>query len=614
MRNKTRNFAWILPFLGVALWGSPAPVKAKVIDEISLVVNQESMTRVEMDEAIAEFFMGQRMNPTRPGTAEYETAKKAVVDGFVREVLLSEEADREKIEVPDGEVDHEVSQEIENMKKRFASEQEFNDGLKKEGITLDDLKQDAHDKLLRRLKANRVMHAKQLDLPAQAQVTEADVQQYYDQHPDEYERAKFSMILLRVPPKSKPEYAKQVEVQAQGLVKELKGGADYSATAKKYSEDQGSASNGGEIGTMARSEIADPKLAKGVFNIPAKGIGLVRGEEGFYIVKVTSKGKADYESVAPEIKDHLRKEKQDKGLELWVNSLRKNAYIVVDGQVVPYTEPAGSPAAEPKKKIITQGAPDNGTAASGTPIDNGANAGPSTVAGAIGSKKPELYPTLSPAGSFVFYLGGEGNSYGSQDLGSYYGSTANSSQNFPFGFGFNAGLDWALDPGLLIGLKADLIRKTTETVNTTSGETAAWSSGAFAPEISAKLFLPMDESTNFIIFVDGGYYMLFGGAVSITGNSVPAEIANFGGSTWGGDIGGSLEFFLDETKTSSLSLDAGYRLVKFDNLSIGSVTNNGVPFTYGSTLTNLPDGTPASLDMSGVKIGLTVRFYLDKED
>src|ERR1019366_8281196 len=165
--------------------------------------------------------------------------------------------DRLKIEVSDGEVEHEVNNEIENMKKGY-SDQDFNEELKKEGITVDDLKQDTHDKLLRRIKANRALRAKQQDLPTSAAVSDPEIQRYFNEHPQDYEQVKFDIILFRVGPKSKPEAVKEVETQSRGVLKELKGGADFAAYAKKYSEDQGSADKGGAVGTVFRSEL-EPK-------------------------------------------------------------------------------------------------------------------------------------------------------------------------------------------------------------------------------------------------------------------------------------------------------------------------------------------------------------------
>src|SRR5208282_829224 len=174
----------------------PLSGRAETVDEIAMVVDQESMTRGEMEESIDAFFAVRNGKTPAPDTPEYLDAKKQVEGNFIQEVVLAEEADREKVEVSDSDVEGQVNQEIQNMKRNFATDEEFQEGLRKEGITLDDLKQDTRDRMLRRIKAGRVLHAKQEELPSAAIVTDQQVRDYYQKHPQDYEQAKFSIILF----------------------------------------------------------------------------------------------------------------------------------------------------------------------------------------------------------------------------------------------------------------------------------------------------------------------------------------------------------------------------------------------------------------------------------
>ncbi len=390
----------------------PALAAPKTVDEIALVVDQDALTRGEMEEAIESLFALEGTKTPAPGTADYQQAKKQVEDNFVREVLLAEEADREKVEIQDGDVDHQVNAELENMKKRYSSDQEFEEALKKEGLGEDDLKQDIHDQLLRRIKAQRILQMKQHDLPRTVFVTDAEVQSYFGKHPQDYEQVKFSIILFRIPPKSTPSYVKEVEKQAQGILAQLKAGADFAVFAKKYSEDQASADKGGQMDPMYRVDL-NPKLADGIFNIPTNGIGLVKADDGVYIVRVDHKGTADYEAVAPDIKEHLLKQKQDSSFNQWIESLKKDAYIVEDGQVVAYHEPPAAES-EPAPSSLPAKAAGPNKAAAATPAKGGDQTASSssavTEAAESSSDSTEIYPTLPSPGGFTFGLGAEGGS------------------------------------------------------------------------------------------------------------------------------------------------------------------------------------------------------------
>jgi len=616
VRNK---YGWVWCALALAALGGrggAAETPSRTVDEIAIVVDQDAMTRGEMEESINDLFVAQGLKAPAPGNPDYEQAKKDVVESFIREVLLAEEADREKVEISDGEVDHQVDGELENMKKRFSSDSEFQDGLKKEGLSEDDLRAYIHDQLLRRLKASRVLQMKQHDLPGSVFVADEEVKKYFDQHPKDYEQVKFSIILFRIPPKSKPAYIGEVEKQAKDVLANLKGGADFATTAKKYSEDSSSAQNGGDVGTHYRVDL-DPQLAAGVFALPNKGLGLVKTADGIYVVKVDHKGTADYDAVAPDIKAHLMKQKQDSSLSEFIDGLKKNAYIVEDGKVVAFQatapEEAASPGSTTPSVPATQaaGAPST-TAGTG---EAASNAAVSISPAPSESASKGIYPTLPPGGGFTLDLQGVGLSYGTQDLSNYYGSGVNTNQGFPYGFGFQVGLDFAVDPTIQLGVKGEVLRKFTETVNFSPENQPSysdqWAAGTAGGALEAKLLIPLDESTNFILHGAGGYYFLFGASVTVSGSAV-TENADFDGSNFGGDAGGAIEFFLDDSKTSSFDLDVDYRFLKFQPVTSNVTVNNAGPLTLTSPLLN-NDGSQATLDFSGLEIGVGLRFYLDKE-
>ncbi len=602
--------------------GWAADTAPKTVDEIALVVDQDAMTKGEMEESISDIFAAQGLKMPAAGSPDYEKARKDVVEGFIREVLLAEEADREKIEVSDGEVDHQVDQELENMKKRFSGDAEFEEGLKKEGINEDDLRQYVHDQLLRRIKAQRVLQMKQHDLPGSVFVTDDEVKKYFQLHPKDYEQVKFSIILFHIPPKPKPGYEAEVEKQAKGILGNLKAGADFAATAKKYSEDASSAQNGGDVGTHYRVDL-DPQLADGVFKIPSGELGLVKTTDGVYIAKVERKGTADYDSVAPDIKAHLLKQKQDSALNLFLDGLKKDAYIVEDGKVVTFKETpqedqtaqTGQAANAPSTETASP-APAPPTAGTETASSGAATTGTSSPSSAEAPPPGEIYPTLPDGGGFTLEIGASGFSYGTQDLSNYYGPGINVGQNFPFGAGAHLGLDFALDPTLQLGVKVEALRKFTETVNFSplnqNTYSEEWTSGAGGGALEAKLLIPLDESTNFIVHASGGYYFLLGASVTVAGSSV-TENADFSGSNFGGDAGGSIEFFLDDSKTSALDLDAGYRFLQFRPITSNLILNNNGPIANFSTPLANNDGSQSMIDLSGIELGIGFRFYLDKE-
>ncbi len=584
----------------------PRFVMAETVDQITLVVDQDSLTQGELEESIDAFFAVKGDKTPSAGSPAYLDAKKQVEDNFIQEVVLAEEADREKMEISDSDVEAQVNQEIEGMKRNFATDEEFQAGLTKEGITLDDLKEDTRERMLRRIKAGRVLHFKQEELPSTAVVTDQQVADYYQKHPQDYEQAKFSIILFNADSKASASKRAGAEKQAQAVLADLKKGADFASEAKKYSEDSGTRDNGGEVGTVYRSDL-DPELANGIFAMRVKGLGIVNGAEGIYVVRLESKGPADFASVASSIKEHLQKTGQSDAIEQWIDQLKAKAYIMEDGKVVVFKPKPASPAA-PSTAGTT---PASKTAA----LPAAGESSPATVASEASTEEdsdlPPMteYPTLPDADSWTLTAKFNAINYNTTDLSDYYGSSVNSNQSFPFGFGFNFAADLALDPTIQIGVEAEFLRKTVENVEQ-AGVTQMWNSAVLGPALHAKLLIPLDEGTNFDLSLSGGYYFLAGAGVTVAGGGV-TENMDASSSSFGAVAGADFEFFVDSSKSTSFDLGFDYRFLRFTNLATNVTTGSAINFP--SPLLNA-DGSQAAIDYSGIEVGLGLRFYLDKGD
>ena len=138
-----------------------------------------------------------------------------------------------------------------------------------------------------------------------AQVTPDDLRDYYDQHRDSYrtpEQVKVSHILIKTPlpgPDGKIDEkgATEAEHRAEDLLKQLKGGANFEDLAKKYSEDPGSAKQGGSLGWIGKGQTV-PEFEKVAFSLPkGQTSELVKSSYGFHIIRVDDKQDAHMKSL-----------------------------------------------------------------------------------------------------------------------------------------------------------------------------------------------------------------------------------------------------------------------------------------------------------------------------
>src|SRR6202795_1203953 len=171
---------------------------------------------------------------------------------------------------------------------------------------------------------------------ADVQVTPDDLRAYYDQHRDQYrlpEQVKVSHILIKTPlpgPDGKVDEKGVAEAQrrAEDLLKQLKGGAKLEDLAKKYSEDPGSAKEGGSLGWIGKGRTV-PEFEKAAFSLPKGQISdLVKSSYGFHIIRVDDRQDAHMKTldeVKAEIEPILKQQKAQDIAQKQADSLLKQA-------------------------------------------------------------------------------------------------------------------------------------------------------------------------------------------------------------------------------------------------------------------------------------------------
>ena len=87
------------------------------------------------------------------------------------------------------------------------------------------------------------------------QPSQQEIQQYFNAHQSEYsvpEQARSRHILIKVAPDADAKTDAAAKAKAEGLLKQIQGGANFADLAKKYSDDPGSKDKGGELGFAQR--------------------------------------------------------------------------------------------------------------------------------------------------------------------------------------------------------------------------------------------------------------------------------------------------------------------------------------------------------------------------
>ena len=130
-----------------------------------------------------------------------------------------------------------------------------------------------------------------IDVPALREAfapSDVDVQSYYDFNLDRYTDPtvlRASHILLRTEGKDPAE----VQTQAEALVADARGGADFAELARQYSEDDGTKEIGGDLGSIAPGQMV-PEFEGAAFALEQGEISdPVSSMFGVHIIKATEK-------------------------------------------------------------------------------------------------------------------------------------------------------------------------------------------------------------------------------------------------------------------------------------------------------------------------------------
>ena len=119
-------------------------------------------------------------------------------------------------------------------------------------------------------------------------VSDDTLRDYYNAHIDDYKvenRVHAEHILFKTVGKTDAEVA-EIRKKAEDVLQQAKHGANFEDLAKKYSEDDGSKTKGGDLGWIVEGQTV-PEFQQAAFGLPKGSISdLVKTQYGFHIIKV----------------------------------------------------------------------------------------------------------------------------------------------------------------------------------------------------------------------------------------------------------------------------------------------------------------------------------------
>ncbi|HEY5618877.1 MAG TPA: peptidyl-prolyl cis-trans isomerase [Vicinamibacterales bacterium] len=310
--------------------GIEQQILQQMVDEQAALVEAERQGIRVSDEELAQRIFaipGLQENGRFVGEQRYEQILRSQIppmtkatfeDTFRRSLMIDKlrAALTDWMTVSDGDVEREFKQRNEKVRLQVVA---LTADAFRNQVTVSDADVSAHfdaHKEEYRVGEQRKVRMLLLDRDqayARATVTPTEVQQYYNGNIAQYqtpEQVRASHILLNT--SGKDEAA--VRKQAEGILQQVKSGADFAELARKFSEDEGSKVNGGDLDYFTRGRMV-PEFETAAFALEAGQVSdIIKSQFGFHIIKVVDKKPAvtrPFEEVRAQIEEQLKRQRAD---------------------------------------------------------------------------------------------------------------------------------------------------------------------------------------------------------------------------------------------------------------------------------------------------------------
>ena len=275
-----------------------------------------AVTQGELDEFAAQSGVDASVPKDDP---QYQAAIQQIMPQLVGIEIAKAYAQEQNITVSDEEVDQEIAklkeqvgEQARNSGQDLSDQEAFDQALKQNDITEDQLRQDFRETLPVQKVQERVA--------GDAVPSDEEVQTYYEKNKE----AQFTTPAQRCVRhilfnKDQKEKAKEVRQQ-------LEDGGDFSKLAKENSQDPGSAAKGGDLGCLGKGETV-PEFEQAAFGAEqGEIVGPIQTEFGYHVLQVTDIKPAQTRSlqeVEAQIRSQLSTEKQSEAFSEWVQEQKK---------------------------------------------------------------------------------------------------------------------------------------------------------------------------------------------------------------------------------------------------------------------------------------------------
>jgi peptidyl-prolyl cis-trans isomerase SurA len=303
--------------------GPQSPFAGTVIEEPIVFVNDQIISKSDYDRQLQELEATARQQNWTP--QQLEEQKKNLLRDLVDQQLLLSKGKEMGIT---GET--ETIKQLDEIRKQnhLDSMEALEAAAKEQGVSFEDFKQHIRDRIITQQVIGQQVYRK-------VNITQADLQRYYDAHKSEFDRPesiRLSEILIPTGATPGADDAPQIaaaQSKAQDVYSKLKAGEKFDELAKTTSAGT-TAAQGGDLGEFKRGQLAKV-LEDQTFSLkPGEYTQPIRTKQGYVILYVaahTPGGVAPLKDVLPQVEEAVGAQRTEPALREYLKQLRMEAYI-----------------------------------------------------------------------------------------------------------------------------------------------------------------------------------------------------------------------------------------------------------------------------------------------
>ena len=247
------------------------------LDRIVAIADDDVILQSELDRAVAQIQAQYRSNPQQlPPT---DVLRSQLLDRLIMNRLQIQRAQGTGIRVTDNDVDQAI-QRIAQQNQIDMSQ--LRGALARDGVDYDEFRKQTKEQILVQRLQQRIMQSS-------GQVTDAEVDTMLSSGNVKTGEIHLAHILIATPENASADQIKTAKDKADDVKKQIDGGLDFSAAAIRYSNAQDALPDGGDLGWRPVSSVPEAFAQIAETLSPGQVSPVVRGPNGFHIIKVVDK-------------------------------------------------------------------------------------------------------------------------------------------------------------------------------------------------------------------------------------------------------------------------------------------------------------------------------------